>query len=148
MDIRELLQQTLKDASTRWDERKPGRIFIDLAAEDIPRVVPPLAHSGGIRLITITGTDTSEGIELLYHIADDNSGTVVTLRVILTDRAHPSIESVTPFLKSTQWIEREITELLGVEFRNHPCPAHLLLKDDWPEGNYPLRQGTKNERPE
>ena len=141
MDIKEKLQQTLKDASIRWDEMKNGRIYIDTAPGDIPAIVPLLLSSGGLRLITITGTDTSYGIELLYHFSDDASGTVVTLRVLLKDRAHPSIESLTPSLKCAHWIEREIGELLGVEFLHHPCPKHLLLSDDWPEGNYPLRQG-------
>lgn len=148
MDIKEKLKQTLKDAALKWDEKKPGRIYIDVPAADIPRIVPELVDACSLRLITITGTDTFYGIELLYHLADDAGGSVVSLRVLLKDRAHPSIESLALSMKSAHWVEREIGELLGVTFLHHPNPAHLLLSEDWPEGNYPLRQGNKNERPE
>ena len=46
---------------------------------------------------------------------------------------------------ATEWIEREIHELLGVEFRNHPDMRHLLLADDWPADNHPLRKDWKVE---
>ena len=38
------------------------------------------------------------------------------------------------------WIEREISELLGIKFKNHPDMRRLLLSDEWPEGVYPLRR--------
>jgi NADH:ubiquinone oxidoreductase subunit C len=41
---------------------------------------------------------------------------------------------------AAEWIEREMWELLGIRFRNHPDLRHLLLSDDWPEGKYPLRR--------
>jgi len=43
-------------------------------------------------------------------------------------------------MKCAEWIEREIHEMFGVNFKGHPNLKHLLLKDDWPEGNYPLRR--------
>jgi Ni,Fe-hydrogenase III component G len=37
------------------------------------------------------------------------------------------------------WIEREMNELLGIEFEGHPDMRRLLLAKEWPEGVYPLR---------
>ncbi|MCK4504279.1 MAG: NADH-quinone oxidoreductase subunit C, partial [Candidatus Aegiribacteria sp.] len=43
-------------------------------------------------------------------------------------------------IEAFNWIEREISELLGVTFTGHPDPRKLLLADNWPECVYPLRQ--------
>ena len=50
------------------------------------------------------------------------------------------VESLAGIIKGTEWIEREINELLGVTFKNHPNMIHLILPEDWPKGNYPLRR--------
>jgi Ni,Fe-hydrogenase III component G len=86
-----------------------------------------------------------EGFEILYHFAMDASDRILNLRVIL-DLDKPSIESCAKRVPATEWIEREMHELLGIEFRNHPDMRHLLLTDDWPEGNYPLRRDWKDWR--
>jgi NADH-quinone oxidoreductase subunit C len=41
---------------------------------------------------------------------------------------------------AAEWIEREMWELLGIKFLGHPDLRHLLLSDDWPEDNFPLRR--------
>ena len=52
----------------------------------------------------------------------------------------PQLESIAEMCPAAEWIEREIWELLGICFRNHPDMRHLLLSEDWPEGSYPLRR--------
>jgi Ni,Fe-hydrogenase III component G len=41
---------------------------------------------------------------------------------------------------AAEWIEREIHDILGIDFKNHPNLKRLILFDDWPEGVYPLRK--------
>jgi len=120
-------------------EKSPRRIYIDFDSKDITEVVNFLFRDLGGRLSTATGIDTRDSIELLYHFSFDSSGTIISLRVLL-DRNNPEIESITPILKGAEWIEREIHELLGVRFKNHPNLNRLLLSEDWPEGKYPLRR--------
>ncbi len=120
-------------------EKSSRRIYMDFAPEDISEVVNFLFHDLGGRLATATGIDTRKNIELLYHFSFDSSGTIISLRTLI-DRANPEIESITPIIKGAEWIEREIHELLGVNFRNHPNLKRLLLFEDWPEGKYPLRR--------
>ena len=86
-----------------------------------------------------SGVDTPDAIEILYHWAFDQHDFIVTVRTKL-DREKPEIDSVASICVATEWIEREMWELLGVNFRNHPDLRHLLLRDDWPEGDYPLRR--------
>ncbi len=71
-------------------------------------------------------------------------------RAVVSFRAHLNkkalvIDSITPIMKGAEWIEREIHELFGVDFKNHPNLKPLLLPDDWPKGLYPLRRDYKEE---
>ena len=120
-------------------EKSPRRIYIDFDPKDIPRVVSFLFRELRGRLATATGIDTRKNIEILYHFSFDSLGTIISLRTLI-DRNNPEIESVTPIIKGAEWIEREIYELLGVRFKNHPNLKRLLLAEDWPEGKCPLRR--------
>jgi Ni,Fe-hydrogenase III component G len=99
----------------------------------------------GYRYIIVTAMDSKEGIEIIYHFSDDDSGWIVNLNVTIA-RDKPEIESLTPVVYGIEWIEREIMDLLGVKFLNHPKPETLLLAEDWPEGKYPLRRDFVEEK--
>ncbi|MFB0527801.1 MAG: NADH-quinone oxidoreductase subunit C [bacterium] len=120
-------------------EKSPRRIYLDFDSKDIPQVVSFMFRELGGRLSTATGVDTQKNIEILYHFSFDSSGTIISLRTLI-DKNNPEIESVTPVIRGAEWIEREIHELLGVNFRNHPNLKRLLLPEDWPERKYPLRR--------
>jgi NADH-quinone oxidoreductase subunit C len=59
---------------------------------------------------------------------------------VIADKKNPRIDSITPLFPGADWIEREMWEMLGIEFTGHPDMKKLLLCDDWPQGNYPLRR--------
>ncbi|MDI6606200.1 MAG: NADH-quinone oxidoreductase subunit C, partial [Candidatus Omnitrophota bacterium] len=80
------------------------------------------------------------GLEILYHFSMDKSGVIYSARVLIEDKKSPKIDSIAPLFPGAEWIEREIWELLGINFIGHPNLTHLLLIDDWPEGKYPLRK--------
>ncbi len=134
------LRGALGDRASRIEERSARRVYVDIGAGDVREVARALLSRLGARLQTVTGVDTPpDAIELLYHWALDEIGSVVTVRTAL-DRSQPRIDTIADLCPAAEWIEREVRELLGVEFSNHPDPRHLLLRDDWPEGEYPLRR--------
>jgi NADH-quinone oxidoreductase subunit D len=109
----------------------------------IEQLVPLLresVHADGGRLATVTGLDVRDGTELIYHLAFDTAGYVASLKV-LVPRTTDAMESITPWLPGAEFIEREIHDLLGVNFSGHPHLERLILGDDWPDGVYPLRRG-------
>jgi NADH-quinone oxidoreductase subunit C len=93
----------------------------------------------GARLATATGLDVRDGIDVLYHWAFEPAGAVVTLKV-LAERPALALKAVANVLPGANWIERELHDLLGANFRDHPDMRRLLLDDSWPEGVHPLRK--------
>jgi Ni,Fe-hydrogenase III component G len=123
-------------------EKSPKRTFIAIDPGRLPDVAEYLYKELGCRFSIATGMHMVGGMEILYHFALDRAHRFLNIRVVL-DPEKPSVESIATRVPATEWIEREMHELLGIEFRNHPDMRHLLLADDWPDGSYPLRRGWK-----
>jgi NADH-quinone oxidoreductase subunit C len=74
--------------------------------------------------------------EMVYNLFSISTNERVRLKV-KTSEAN-GIESVTGVWPSANWLEREVYDLFGIRFANHPDLRRLLLPPDW-EG-YPLRK--------
>ncbi|MDJ0969323.1 MAG: NADH-quinone oxidoreductase subunit C [Kiloniellales bacterium] len=141
-DVLSRIKATLQDRLLGLEERSVKRVFIEVSPNDVPEASRLMFQDLQARFQIATGVDTPTAIEVLYHWALDSLGCVVTVRTRL-NRENPEIESIAPLCPAAEWIEREMWELLGIRFRNHPDLRHLLLRDDWPEGKFPLRRDYK-----
>ena len=139
MQIRDKIRERLPGKIMDWKEASARRIYLTIRKEDIREVVEFLFKDLALRFTTASGIDTPAGFEILYHFSFDQGGEFYSLRVLLEDKKHPEIDSIAPIFPGAEWIEREIWEMLGINFKNHPNLKRLLLADDWPEGDYPLR---------
>ena len=72
--------------------------------------------------------------EIIYNLFSISSNERVRLKV----RTSEAVESVTSVWPAANWLEREVFDLFGIRFSNHPDLRRLLLPPDW-EG-YPLRK--------
>lgn len=93
------------------------------------------------RLITISTVDTTTSIELLYHLIGPHR-TIVSVSIELP-REEPEIDTVSDLLPPAGLYERQIHDLFGVVFLGHPDLKRVILNDDWPPGEYPLRKDWK-----
>ena len=130
----------VKDKLIGIEETTERRIYLLCEAENAYAVNKFLFEDLSLRFVIITGIDSEDCFEMLYHFSNDESGCFVTVKAFIRDRVKPAIESITPFVPAAEWIEREIHDLLGINFENHPNLRRLILADDWPEGVYPLRK--------
>ncbi len=120
-------------------EHSARRLYIRVAKEKIREVANFLFKEKGLRLSIMTGVDTREGIEILYHFSEDKTGTYYTVKIVV-DKAEPKVDTISDITKASAWIEREIWELLGVEFIGHKNLVPLLTAEDWPRDKFPLRR--------
>lgn len=73
--------------------------------------------------------------EVVYNLYSIGANERVRLKVAVNGEG---VESVTSLWPSANWPEREVFDLFGVVFRNHPDLKRILLPPDW-EG-HPLRK--------
>lgn len=116
---------------------RAGKVFIELDEKKLKDAIRFLKNEGFTHLSAITGLETKDEIQLLYHLS--NGGILLTIRVKLPLNK-TVIPSITPHILGATFYEREIHDLLGVNFEGHLNLAPLILPDDWPKDNYPLRK--------
>ncbi|MEB2286357.1 MAG: hypothetical protein B6D46_09325 [Polyangiaceae bacterium UTPRO1] len=76
-------------------------------------------------------------IEIVYHLFSYTHGHALTLKVgVMRDR--PQLATVATVWRAAIWQEREIFDLLGVDFIGHPDLRRILLPEDWV--GHPLRK--------
>ncbi len=138
------LEEALPGAVTGGHvEHGAATVFIDPA-----RIVETCRHlkqRGFNRLSGITAVD--------WHPADPRFEVVYLLHVLPVEapakgerlrlkcrvaEASAELDSVTGVWRSADWYEREIFDMFGIRFRNHPNLRRILMPTDW-EG-HPLRK--------
>ncbi len=129
----------LGDAVVVVEQCDERRGFARINPDRTVEVAKKLFAMAGARFATATGLDVRDGIDVLYHWAFEPQGVIVTLKALA---AGPDItlDSIANDVPAANWIEREMHDLLGANFRNHPDMRRLILDDSWPEGVSPLRK--------
>jgi NADH-quinone oxidoreductase subunit C len=115
------------------------RIVISVKTDSLPVIAEYLYRNEGFRFIIASALHTRKGFEIHYHFSMDSSGLVLNIHVIL-DKDNPQVESLSKMFNASNWIEREIHELFGINFLNHPNQEKLISEGNWAEGVYPLRK--------
>lgn len=84
-----------------------------------------------------SGVDYQTHMEVVLHLYSFIRQEHLSIRVKL-DREQPIVSSLTSLFPAANWNEREMYDLLGIEFTGHPRLTRILMPDDW-EG-HPLKK--------
>lgn len=128
--IRRKFPQAVEDAPT-GAVVIPGQLFLEVAA---------YLKSGEVGLDglhCLTAVDRKEKLELVYIFCCSKARHQLILKVYLPDD-DPRIESLSGLYRSADWFEREVFDLFGIKFLNHPNLIRILNPEDWK--GYPLRK--------
>lgn len=118
-----------------------GQVSIEIAPEKIVSVCQFLKDDQRYRRLSgVTAVDWLPAelrFELIYllHSLERNERLRLTCRV---GGEKPEIDSITSLWPGANWYEREIFDLFGVVFRNHPNMRRLMMPEDWT--GHPLRK--------
>ena len=96
----------------------------------------------------LTGVDnlTRKGLhferfEVIYQLYSIEFRVGLRLKAQIKDSDYPSIDSITSLWTGADWLEREVFDLLGITFNNHPNLKRILTPDSF-EG-HPLQKTYK-----
>jgi NADH-quinone oxidoreductase subunit C len=118
-----------------------GELTLYIDPAKIVAVCDFLKHSQSfVRLSSVTALDwypIEPRFEIVYllHSLDRNERLRLKCKVSGED---PEIDSVFSVWRGSDWYEREIFDMFGVNFRNHPNMTRILMPEGW-EG-HPLRK--------
>ena len=123
-----------------------NELTLEIAAAKISSVCGFLKFDQGFaRLSTVTAVDrypAEPRFEVVYHLHSVEHKQRVRFKCRVsgteTGGTEPAIDSVTPVWRGANWYEREVFDLFGIQFRNHPNLKRIMMPDDW-EG-HPLRK--------
>ncbi len=128
-----------------------GKFFVEVSKSSLSQICSYLKNDQTFDYLScITGLhhppseeEEEEVFELIYTLYSMSENKDLNLKVFLEESE--SVESLYSLWESADWFEREIYDMFGVEFDNHPNLKRILMDEDW-EG-YPLRKDYPLEGP-
>ncbi|MBI1789296.1 MAG: NADH-quinone oxidoreductase subunit C [Acidobacteria bacterium] len=118
-----------------------GELTVEVAPE---RVVEACRECKGSlhfeRLSTVTAVDrypSEPRFEIVYHLHSVSLNRRLRLKARVSGES-PAIDSVTAVWRSANWYEREVFDLFGITFLNHPNLRRIMMPDEWV--GHPLRK--------
>ncbi|MGA2534501.1 MAG: NADH-quinone oxidoreductase subunit C [Terracidiphilus sp.] len=127
--------ETLTDAKFDFDE-----LTLTIAAEEIRSACVTVQAAGYNFFEDMTAVDwfpASPRFQLSYHILSHAFKERIRLRVML-EGAGPAVESIVPVWAGANYYEREVFDLFGIRFEEHPNLRRIMMPDEWV--GHPLRK--------
>ena len=137
--ITDKIKKDIDDMISQIELQKPKRIFLITSRKNLKKILNYLKDKMDCyHLTAITGLDNLKEFGLIYHLWS-SKGTMISVKITLP-RDKPEIETMTDTFPVANLFEREIHDMFGIEFLGHPDMRRLLLNEDWPKDEYPLRK--------
>jgi NADH:ubiquinone oxidoreductase subunit C len=93
-------------------------------------------------LISHTAVDFNTHFMAVYHLTSTKNHHLLVVKVKIEERENPEIDSLATVYPTSEFFEREVFDLFGIRYKNHPNLKRLFLEDDY---GYPLRKDFKDE---
>lgn len=147
LELSDILQDVVDDLSENYTEsfievyQSSGDTFARIEAEANIEICQYLKEQHRfIYLSDVFGIDrftSDERFEVVYNLFSMRDQERLFLKVRLPEE-NPVIQSVTPIWKSANWMEREVYDMFGIEFTDHPDFRRIYMPEDFEY--YPLRK--------
>jgi len=117
-------------------------LLIEIGENDLVDVVQFLKLNENCKfkqLIDIVGVDYPENdkrFELIYLLLSHENNT--RIKLLIKFEINQTINSITKIFPSANWMEREVFDMYGIKFKNHPDLRRILT--DYGFKGHPLRK--------
>ena len=121
---------------------KHDQIYLNIHSEDLIEVVTFLKtnlHTKFKQLIDITAVDYPENkkrFKMIYLLLSHEFNQRIVIEYFINEKE--LVNSLTSIFPSANWMEREVYDMYGVNFKNHPDLRRILT--DYNFKGFPLRK--------
>lgn len=147
LELNETLQATVDGLTEHFSDKlievyqSSGSTFARVEADAIVEVCKYLKEKQHfIFLCDVFGNDrytTDERFEVVYNMMNLRTQTRLFVKVRVEEE-NPTVDSVTSIWKAAGWNEREVYDMFGVHFNNHPDLRRIYMPEDFEY--FPLRK--------
>jgi len=139
------LEKTINSELTtkiKFSEIKNDQLYINIDCDDLINVLIFLKNNSYTKfrqLIDITAVDypeENERFKLVYLLLSHEFNNRIILKYSINE--NEVIPSVTEIFPSANWMEREVFDMYGIKFKNHPDLRRILT--DYNFEGFPLRK--------
>lgn len=112
---------------------------LEVTKEKLKEILAHLKQSGFLVLTDLTGVDhlfPDMHTHVIYWL--QNPSNYQRIRIITSVKREEELPSVIDLWEGANWYERELFDLFGVWFYDHPDLTRILMPDDWI--GHPLRR--------
>lgn len=131
------LTTTVKKSQINFDQ-----LFIDVDVEDVASTILFLKTNEKCKfkqLIDITGVDypqREKRFKIVYLLLSHENNLRIVININIDEKI--IVPSITKIFPSANWMEREVFDMYGISFKDHPDLKRILT--DYGFEGYPLRK--------
>lgn len=133
-NIKELLNSAFFQVIT-WDEERDNVLTVN--SENLLEIMEFLKDNTYEFLADITAVDYKDKFAVVYQLYQYLNNGHLTVRVEL-NHDNPQVESLCGIWQGANWLEREVLDLMGITFLNHPNPKRIMMWEGY--DGHPLRK--------
>jgi len=147
LELSESLQNTIDALSDKFPDKlievyqSSGDTFARIEADALIEICTFLKEEQHFAFLSdIIGTDrytSEERFEVIYNLISLKNKTRLFLKIRCSEE-NPEVESVFSVWPRANWNEREVYDMYGIHFNNHPDHRRIFMPEDFQY--YPLRK--------
>ena len=130
------------NTAVKKSEINYGQLFIDIDVEDLISTILYLKTNGKCKfkqLIDITAVDypqREKRFKIVYLLLSHENNLRIVININIDEKI--IVPSITKIFPSANWMEREVFDMYGISFKDHPDLRRILT--DYGFKGYPLRK--------
>lgn len=147
LELSEPLQKAIDGLSEKFSDQikdiyqSTGDTYVVVQKDSITQISKFLKEDHHFTyLADVFGIDrytSDDRFEVVYNLISLRDGVRLFLKV-RCEEENPDVDSVTDIWPSANWAEREVYDMFGIRFNNHPDLRRILMPEDF--DYFPLRK--------